>query len=182
MVDVGGAAEIFESVCCVAIGEDERAVEIYAEAVGEASLFQFAGGLIHEGGGDLDGAAGRSVGVVVDDESALVAETIGVGENIFIYSSMVVPEIIEQKVMAFSEESAVLEQGRNLVLMARDEAFVRVLVHASAFELHAVALGVALNLTVAEHGEAGKSCEQGAGAEVFVSCAELVDGGPLVGI
>jgi hypothetical protein len=77
---------------------------------------------------------------------------------------------------------AVLEQRRDLALVARDEAFVGPLVHLGLLELHAVALGEALDLAVAEHGQAGQRGQQGADAEVLVAGAELVDGGALVGI
>ncbi len=68
------------------------------------------------------------------------------------------------------------------MLVACDEVFVGLLVHLGLLELHAVALGVALDLAVAEHGQAGQRGEQGADAEVFVAAAELVDRGALVGV
>src|SRR5579883_2836416 len=95
---------------------------------------------------------------------------------------MVVPEIVEHKVCAFGEELAVLEQGSDLLLMPRNEPFVRVFIHAGALEFHAVAFGVALNLAVAKHGQARKSGKQCADTKVFVAGAKLVNGGTFIRI
>jgi hypothetical protein len=66
------------------------------------------------------------------------------------------------------------------VLVAGYEALVGPLFHLGLFELHAVALGVAFDLSVSEHGEAGQGSEESGHAEVFVSGAELIDRGALV--
>ncbi len=66
--------------------------------------------------------------------------------------------------------------------MTRDQRLVRLLVDAGLLEVHAVALGKALHLAVAEHGQAGKRGEEHGRAEVLVPGAELVGGGALVGV
>ena len=53
---------------------------------------------------------------------------------------------------------------------------------ARLLEVHAVLLGEAFDLAVAEHGQAGQRGHQGADAEVLVAVAELVDRGALVGV
>ena len=99
----------------------------------------------------MDSAVGRAVVVVVNDERSLSFAAVGIGEDIFIDCSVLGPKIVEYEVGAVSEESAVLEQGSNLVLMTRDQSLIRIFVHASALELHPVALGEALYLTMAKH-------------------------------
>ena len=74
------------------------------------------------------------------------------------------------------------EQWRDLALVALNEAFVGGLVVAGLVILHAVFLGEALDLAVAEHGQSGERGHHGGDAEIFVAGAELVDGGALVGI
>ena len=95
---------------------------------------------------------------------------------------MAVPEVVEGEVGAAGEDVSLGQQGRDLSLVARDEALVGPLVEHCLLELHAVALGESLDLAVGEHGQAGKGRKQGADAEVLVAGAELVDGGTLVGV
>jgi len=68
------------------------------------------------------------------------------------------------------------------VLMTSNEIVVRILVHLGLFELHAVAFGVALDLSVPEHWQAGQGGEQGADSEVLVSGAKLIDRGAFIRI
>jgi hypothetical protein len=105
VVDVSGAAEIFEAVV-VAIGEDDGAGSGQHEAFGEAALAQVAGALVHEARRDVDGAARGVVAVVVDDERALAAAAVGVGEDVLIDSAIAVPEIVEGEVRAAGEDVA----------------------------------------------------------------------------
>ena len=120
--------------------------------------------------------------VVVDDERALAAEAVGVGEDVFVDVAIAVPEVVEGEVGAAGEDVALLEQRSDLALVAGDQVFVGPLLHLGLLELHAVALGEAFDLAVAEHGQPGQGGEQGADAEVFVAGAELVDSGALVGV
>ncbi len=66
-----------------------------------------------------------AVAVVVDDEGALVAVAVGVGEDVFV-DRTVEPfeEVVEQEVAALGEEPAALEQRRDLALVACDEPVV----------------------------------------------------------
>src|SRR6201985_3508459 len=95
---------------------------------------------------------------------------------------MLRPKVIQHKVGALGKELAVLQKRSDVMLMARNQAVVGMFVHARPLELHPIALGEALNLSVAEHRQAGQRCEQCADAEILVSSPELVDGGALVGI
>ena len=180
-VEVGGAAQVIEAGDAVAPGDGDAFVELQAEALGEIALAELAGALIHGGGRDVDSAAGALVGVVVEDDAALVTEAVGVGEDVFVDRPVLVPEVVEGEVFAFGEDAAVLEQGGDLSLVALDEVFARPLVHLGLLVLHAVALGVAFDLAVAEHGQAGEGGEERGYAEVLVAVAELVDCGALVG-
>ena len=125
---------------------------------------------------------GAVVLVVVEDKGALARSAVGVGEDVFVDCAVARPEVVESEVGAVGKDAAVLEQRGDLALVARDEALVGPLVHLGRLELHAVALGEAFDLAVAEHGQAGERGEQGADAEVLVAVAELVDGGALVGV
>ncbi len=181
-VEVGGAAEVAEAGGVVAPGDDETVFVGQVEGVGEDALAHAPGFLVHEGGGDEDVAAGGAEAIVVEDERALVAGAVGVGEDIFIDGAVVGEEIEEDEVRAFAEEPAAVKQRRDLALVTVDEVGARLLVHARLLELHAVALGVALDLAVGEHGESGEGGEQSGDAEAFIAVAELVDGGLFVGV
>ncbi len=71
---------------------------------------------VHEAGGDVDGAAGGVVLVVVEDEGALVVEAVGVGEDVLVDCAVAVPEVVEGEVGAAGEDVALLEQRRDLAL------------------------------------------------------------------
>ena len=80
------------------------------------------------------------------------------------------------------EEPAAAEQRHDLPLVPRHQVLVGPLVLVGALVFHPVALGVALHLPVAEHGQPGQGGEQQADPEVLVVLPELRDRGLLVGI
>ncbi len=91
-----------------------------------------------------------------------------------------VEDVVEQEVGHVGEEGAAVEQREDLALVPLHQPAVRLLVAVGAAVLHAVLLGEALDLAVAEHRQAGHRRQQRADAEVLVALAELVDGRPLV--
>ena len=81
-----------------------------------------------------------------------------------------------------AKSQRLLEQRSDLALVALDEPVVGRLVVARPLVFHAVLLGEAFDLAVAEHGQAGQRGHHDGNAEALVARAELVDGGALVGI
>ena len=119
---------------------------------------------------------------MVDDEGTLIAGAIGPGEDVFVDSAVVEPEVEEGEVGALGEDVAVFEQRRDLPHVAVDEGLVRVLLITGALVFHTVLFGEGFNLAVAEHGEAWKGSHHGADAEIFIAGAELVNRRALIGI
>src|SRR5580698_9609083 len=109
MVEIRRAAEVFEAVGGVAIGEKDGAIVRQSEAIGEASLPEMAGGFVDGGRREVNGAACAPVAVVVEYDCALAVVAVRIGEDVFIDGAVIVPEIVEDKVGALGEESAVLE-------------------------------------------------------------------------
>ncbi len=101
-------AEVFEARDVVAIRQN-RPVSWQVETFGEALLLQRAGGLVEEANGHVDRALGRAVDVVVEDDGALAAGAVGVGEDVFVHRSIPGPEVVEDEVRAFGKDVAVLE-------------------------------------------------------------------------
>ena len=66
--------------------------------------------------------------------------------------------------------------------MTLDRARGRAFRRNGAAVLHAVFFSEALNLTVAEHGQAGERSHHGGDAEALVASAELIDGCSFIGI
>src|ERR1700733_4968767 len=73
-VQIGCAAKVFESGGGVAIGNDDRILGGQGEAFDEGLLSQCTGCFFHRRCGEVEGAAGAGVAVVVDDEGALVVQ------------------------------------------------------------------------------------------------------------
>ena len=73
-----------------------------------------------------------------------------------------------------------MEEREDLALVPLDEPPGRTLVVVGAAVLHAVLLGEALDLAVAEHRQAGQGGHHHADAEVLVAVAELLDRRALV--
>ena len=107
VAEVGGAAEVFEVAGGVAIGDEGDVVDGKGEASVRLRWRKLAGALVHGGSRDVDGAARAAVAVVVEDEGALVAEAVGVGEDVLVDAAVLGPEVVEDEVGAFGEELAV---------------------------------------------------------------------------
>ena len=178
-VQVAGAAQVLQAVA-VAAGQNHRFAGGQTQSVGETALAQHAAGLVHERRGDVNCPACAVVLVVVENQRTLVAVAVGVGKDVLVHLAAAVPEVVERELGAAGEDVSLGQQRRDLALVARDQAFVGPLVQPRLLELHAVALGKALDLAVAEHRQAGQRRKQSAYAEVLVSVAKLVDGRALV--
>ena len=118
--------------------------------------------------------------VVVEDERALATHAVGVGVHVLVDASVLRHEVVERELYDPAEEVALLHDREDLALVPLDERAVARLVPLRAAVLHAVLLVQALDLTVAEHREAGHRAHQRADAEVLVVVAELRDRGVLV--
>ena len=133
------------------------------------------------GGRGLDPAAGLGVAVVVDDQRALVAAPVGVGEDV-----LVDPAVRRRRSRRAGSARPRRRgggggaAGRSRARGARPGRSSGCLVPVGAAVLHAVLLGEALDLAVAEHRQARQRGHQRADAEVLVALAELLDRGPLV--
>src|SRR5205823_12873233 len=103
-----------------------------------------------------DPAAGLGELVVADDERAVVAHAIRIGEDVLVDRAIRRDEIVEPEVLDAGEERPAMEQREDLALVALDEPAVRALVPQRPAKLHAVLLGESLDLAVAEHREAGQ--------------------------
>ena len=123
-----------------------------------------------------------AVAIVINHQGALIASTVGVSEDVLVHLARIREEVVEQEVAALGKEPAALEQRGNLAFMALDHPGIGVLVVARALVLHAVLFGEALDLAVAEHGQAGQRGHHRRNSEAFIALAELIDGRALVGI
>src|SRR5215472_9293772 len=64
-------------------------------------------------------SARAGISVVEDDQSALIAMTIGVGINIFIHAAVIAEEVVKQEIADLGKKIAAMQQRRNFPLMAR---------------------------------------------------------------
>ena len=119
--------------------------------------------------------------VVIEDQRPLVAHAVGVGQHVFVYPGVGL-EVVETEVGHVREEIAAFEQGDDLPLMALQQRQVGLLVPIGPMVLHPVLLFEPLELTVADHGQAGHGGHDGEHAEVFVALAELQGRGLFVGV
>ena len=77
--------------------------------------------------------------------------------------------------MRLGEPRPPVEQREDLALVPLDERRIGLLVEPCAAELHAVLLGVALDLAVAEHRQPGERRHDRGDPEVLVALAELLE-------
>ena len=175
-------AQVFEAGQRVAPGEDGAGVVAQAQSFPDSLLAQLVGALVGVGRRIINRAVRVGVSIVIDDQGALVASAVGVGKDILVHLAVVREEVVEQEVAALGKEPAALEQRGNLAHVALDHPRIGVLVVARALILHAVLLGEALDLAVAEHGQAGQRGHHRRHAEAFIALAELIDSRAFVGI
>ncbi len=115
-----GAAQVLETGERIAEGEDGAVIARQAEALVETLLAKLGRAFVGVGGGVIDGAVGLAVAVVVDDEGAVGAVAIGVGEDVFVDRARGLIESVKQKVAAFSEQRAAMEERGDLAFVALD--------------------------------------------------------------
>ena len=181
-LQVHGSAKILQVAHGIAIGNKLAILRPQPESVCQAPLPEHSAALVHRCGRNMDRATRALIHVVIDDDRALVARAVRVGEHILIHRSMLVPEVIQNKVSALRKQVAAFQQRRNLALIAVDHALVRLLAHARLLEVHAIALTESLNLSMRKHRQPWKGCKQRAGAKVLVAVAELIGRRAFVGV
>jgi hypothetical protein len=147
-----------------------------AEGVGAAA------GARLDGARAPDPAGGFGKAVVIDHQRPLAAAAVRVGEDVLVNAAVLADQVKKLEAFDLSEGAPPAQQREELALVAADQRLVRLLGPAGAVELHAVLLGQALDLAVAEHRQPGQRRHQGRDAEVLAVLAELVEGGALVGI
>ena len=121
-----------------------------------------------------------AVPVVIEDERPRSAAPVGVRVDVLVDPAAVGRQVVQRELVGLGEVPAPAQQRHDLALVARDQPLVRALVQRGAPELHAVLLGEALELPVAEHRQAGQRREERRDAEVLVALPELLDRGLLV--
>ena len=112
VAQVACPAQVFEARHVVAVSQN-GAVSGQVETLGQALLLQRAGGLVEEADGQVNGSVRGAVDVVVEDDGALAARTIGVREDVLIHRALAGPEVVEDEMGALGEDVAVLEQRRD---------------------------------------------------------------------
>ena len=175
-------AQVFEAGERVAPGENSAGFIVQAQPFADSLLAQLVGALVGVGRGIINRPVRLAVAIVIDHQGALVASAIGVGKDVFVHLAVVRKEVVEQEVAALGKEPAALEQRGNLAFVALDHPGIGVFVVARPLVLHAVLLGEALDLAVAEHRQAGQRGHHRRNAKAFIALAELIDGRALVGI
>ena len=128
----------------------------------------------------MDRPPRASVRVVVKNQRAIVPRSIRIRKHVLVDRPMLRPEVVHDEVGALRKHMATLQQRRNLLLVARRQRIVRPLVHARPLVLHAVPLGVALDLPMPEHRQPRQRRHQRRHAEAFVARPELIDRRSLV--
>ena len=111
VTQVSGAMEMLEAANSFAISDEGRVVERVARSRRAAGPGEGSGGLVGEGGGEMDRAAGFAIVIVEDDDGAAIAEAVGVGVDILVDFAVLFPEIVEQEVAALGEELALTQQA-----------------------------------------------------------------------
>ena len=121
-----------------------------------------------------------AIAVVIDHQGAFATAAIRVGKDIFVHLARIQKEVIEPEVSAFGKEPAMLQQRRNLAIMALDHPRIGTLVIARPPVLHPVFLGEPFDLAMTEHGQAGQCGHHHCHAKAFVALAKLVNSRALV--
>ena len=117
---------------------------------------------------------------VVEDERALSAGTVRVGEDVFVHVAGAGDEVVQEEVVRLGEPRASVEQREDLAFVPLDKPRIGTFVEGRAAEFHAVLFPESLDLAVAEHRQARKGGQDGRDAEVLVALAELLQRGLLV--
>ncbi len=170
---------IAEEVECVCIRTQSQAL---AQRFLNTHTITIVANLDRVGHRGLDPAPGGSELVVIDHQRPLVPRPVRVGKHVLVDVALRGKEIVQQKVLHLGEQAAAVQQREYLPLVALHQVAVGLLIPVGAPVLHAVLFGKALDLAVAEHGQAGQGGHQGADAKVLVPFAKLGHGRFLVGV
>ena len=86
---------------------------MHSESLGETALALTASAIasfFRVRGGDADPAARVAVLVVEYDERLLIAQTVGVSEDVFVHVTVVREEVVKQEVVHFREQRTTVQQ------------------------------------------------------------------------
>src|ERR1700756_3365718 len=103
MMKVSRAPQIFKPRRGIAIRHNGM-IARECQSIAHFDLPQCPSTFVHSGGGQMNRAMRSSVAVVVKNQRSLVSPPIRVRKYVFIYSSVVRPEIVEHKVSTLSKE------------------------------------------------------------------------------
>src|SRR5580698_950075 len=115
LVYFGCTTKIFQAASNVAISEDQGMFQRQSKPFGQCLLPQRPAALIHRGGREMNVPMSVSIAIVVEDESALIVQAVGIRKDVFIDGSMIGPEVIQHEVGALREELPILEQRRDVM-------------------------------------------------------------------
>src|SRR3990172_4502207 len=101
-------------------------------------LPQVTGSFIEIRSGSLDPAACVGEAVVIDDESALVVEDVGIGEDVFIHAAIGAEKVIEEELLHVRKQGTAVKDREDLPVVSSDKAFVGLFVHFRLAELHPI--------------------------------------------
>src|ERR1700677_1711527 len=101
--DLRGPLQVFQPSAIIAKGKEEVAVVGQPESSAERLLAQMACPLVSISGGVIDGAVGGGKAIVINDQRAVLAAPVGVGEDILIHRAVGPVEVVQEKILALSE-------------------------------------------------------------------------------
>src|ERR1700690_3675317 len=146
--DLRGPLQVFQPGGIIAKGKEEVAVVGQPESSAERLLAQVACRLVSICGGMVDRAVGGGKAVVINDQRPVLAAPVGVGEDILIHRAIGPVEVVQEKILALSEQPALMQQWGYLTVVALHQPAIGIFLVAGAAKLHAVLLGEALDLTM----------------------------------
>ncbi len=89
---------------------------------------------------------------MIHHQRPLAPGAVGIGEHVFIDVAFGGEKIVQQEILHTGKQVAAMQQGKDLPLVTLNQPLVWLLVPVGAAVFHAVFLGEALDLAVAEHG------------------------------
>ena len=175
------APQIVQPAHAVAEGDDHGRIRIQQQSLAQAALAELAAGaLVGKGRGPVHGAARVPVVIVVEHQRALFSSAVGIGENVLVHRTIFTEKVIQQEVGALRKQITLVQQRRQLALVALHQPVVGIFLMARPAVLHAVLFGEALDLSMTKHRQARQGGHDGRNTKALVAGAELIHRRTLV--
>ena len=119
---------------------------------------------------------------MIDNQSALVVEAVGVRKDLLVHAAFRGVKVIEQELLHVGEQVAAMKEREDAPLMSTDESVICSFIPFGATEFHPIFFRIAFHLSMTEHGQTGQCGQDRADTKIFVAISKLLNGGFLIGI